>query len=448
MEKYGGISIHYLDFDIYSKSIGLFYNDKERMGTIFGFTLTVIYLFASLSIFIYYTINTINKSDIKVHDSLLYQKQAPEINVNSSLFYFAFGVENFLTGYTRFIDETVYYPKAFYISKIKEGPNFIIDEEKPLNIERCQEVKFGKEYQNLLVNGELNNSYCLNEINLTLSGNFKYDKLSYIKLNIYPCVNTTYNNNHCKPREIIDSFLSGTFISILAKDIGLEPSNYTHPVVPQFQDIYVTIDKSFFRDFVVFYGITEIQTDQGLFHETLHKDRYINLMKTTQGIYYQKEENYNNGYPICEVQIRMADDIRIQKRTYRKMTDVFSITGGYMTLISTLFSIITFLTNKIDYEVRLVNNIFNFFPKKRKISLKHKLQKFTNEYSGIQNNSYISINKIQNSSQSIDKKGNSIIEINKSNLIPMNNIEISSPSFHIKRRLNLTNGKKGEKSIR
>ena len=96
-EKLNGIQISYLDFDIYSKSLGFFYKDKEKIGSLFGFILTIIYILISSFLFIFYTILTINKSDIKVHDSVLYQKEAPEMNVNSDLFYFAFGVENNLT---------------------------------------------------------------------------------------------------------------------------------------------------------------------------------------------------------------------------------------------------------------------------------------------------------------------------------------------------------------
>ena len=93
----------------------------------------------------------------------------------------------------------------------------------------------------------------------------------------------------------------------------------------------------------------------------------MNFVKTTQGIYYKDGNNYENGGPICEVQIRMADEIRIQKRTYMRMSEAFSITGGYMQLISTLFSFITFLINKINNEIQLVNSIFNFYPSKRRI---------------------------------------------------------------------------------
>ena len=444
--KYEGIKIHFLDFDIYSKPIGFFYRDKERIGTLFGFVLTIIYLIICLALFAFYTLTTINKSDMKVHDSFLYQKDAPEMKINSSFFYFAFGVENYLTGYTRFIDETIYYPRVEYVHKVKDGSIFKTIEKKVLHFERCKSENFGKDYEDLLVNGELNNSYCINDLNLTLSGNFKFEKLSYIQINIHPCVNKTENNYHCKPREVIDEYLSGTFISILAKDIGLEPSNYTHPVVPQFQDIYSTIDKSYFRDFVVFYGITEIQTDKGLFYEQIHKDRYINLMKTTQGLYYQELNNYYKGESMCEVQIRMSDDIRIQKRTYRKMSEVFAITGGYMQLISTIFSIITFLSNKIDHEVKIVNSIFNFYPNKKKISLKHKLQKFPIG-NDLHNNNNYSFSKVRNESISMSNKRNSILNAHKNNVFQIYSNDISSPSIGIvRKRENMHNGKLSENS--
>ena len=421
--------VHYLDFDIFSKSIGFFYHDKEKIGSIIGFVFTIIYIIISMILFLFYTVTTINKRDMKVHDSLLFQKEAPEIEINPSLFYFAFGVENHLTGYTRFIDETIYYPKVEYVNKIKDGPQFKVISEDPINFERCQEEKFGTDYRHLLVNGELNNSYCINYLNLTLAGNFKYDKLSYIRISFYPCVNKSENNNHCKPKEIIDSFLSGTFVSLLAKDIGLEPSNYTHPFIPTFQDLYVTIDKSFFTEFSIFFGITEVQTDIGLLGQDIQKDKYIHFVKTTQGMYYRNYQNDSEAGPICEVQIRMGDDIRIQKRTYMKMSEVFAITGGYMQLISSLFSFITFLINSINNEIQLVNSIFNFYPKKRKISLKYQLQKITTN-SPKQNyiKNLIKIPKMQYfPTEAHSNKNNSIsLDNSKNNLILFNNLESSS----------------------
>ena len=432
-------SLHLLDFDIFSKSIGFFYHDKDKIGSIIGFILTIIYVIISISLFIFYTITTINKRDMKVHDSLLFQKEAPEMDINKNLFYFAFGVENFETGYTRFINETIYYPKVEYINKVKEGPYFKIIKSTPLKYERCQEEKFGEDYQHLLVKGELNNSYCLNNLNLTLAGNFKYDKLSYINIGIYPCVNSSDNNNHCQSKEIINKYLSRTFISILAKDIGLEPSNFTYPIIPTFQDLYITIDKSYFTEFCIFFGITEIQTDIGLISDRIKKERYMNYVKTTQGIYNRDEEDsYENGGPICEVQIRMGDDIRIQKRTYMKMSEVFAVTGGYMQLISTLFSFITFLINKINTEIQLVNSIFNFYPRKKRISLKYQLQK---NYS-TNSPSLRAKNNLQKSQIiTSEEKNNTILDMSKNNLILFNNIDQSFKSINQFNPKNVNNSK-------
>ena len=425
--SYKHCNINYLDFDIFSKPIGFFYHDKEKIGSIIGFIFTIIYTIVTIFLFIFYTVTTINKRGLKVHDSILFQKEAPEMRINPNIFYFAFGVENYSTGYTRFIDETIYYPKVEYINKVKEGTSFKIINISPLEYERCQEDKFGKDYQHLLVKGELNNSYCINDLNLTLAGNFKYDKLSYIKIEIYPCMNTTENNNHCKPKEVINEFLSNTFISILAKDIGLEPSNYSRPYIPTFQDLYISLDSKFYTEFSIFFGITEIQTDIGLFSEKFHKERYMNYVKTTQSIYYKDTENNYSSEPICEIQIRMGDDIRIQKRTYMKMSEVFAITGGYMQLISTIFSVTTFLLNRINNEIQLVNSIFNFYPKKRRISLKYQLQKSpgNNSPSLIRNKQYFQ--KFQD--DSLNDKNNTILDMSKHNLIIFNNINNSCKSI-------------------
>ena len=231
------MNLNYLDFDMYSKRIGLYYQKKERMGSKFGFILTILYVVASLSLFFIYTFDVIKHKTIRVHDSTIHPRDAPSIDLDTNSFYFAFGVET-TTETTRFIDNTIYYPRVHFYYKIKEGDILKTIYEEELKVERCNETKFGEEYKKLLVSGELNNSHCVEDINLTLAGGAKYDKISYIRIGIYPCVNTTENNNHCKPQEIIDSYMSGAYFSVLAKDIGLNPSNYENPLIPTFLDLY------------------------------------------------------------------------------------------------------------------------------------------------------------------------------------------------------------------
>lgn len=416
-----------VDFDIYAKRVGFFFENKEKLGTKFGFCLTILYVSISFSLFIFYTTITMKRTEIKVHDSTIYLKDSPDLNINPEMFYFAFGVENPMTN-TRFIDETIYTVKVKLYERVKDGSTLKTIKEKILDVERCKQEKFGEIYQKLLVAGELNDSYCINDINLTLSSDYQQSKLSYLNIEVYSCVNTSNNNNHCKPREEIDSYLSGTFISFLAKDIGLDPSNYTFPIIPMVQNLRTTIDKNFFRDYVLYFGLTEIQTDKGLFYESIHKERYMNFIKSTQSFYNRNEQNYYNGDSMCDVQFKFGDDIHVQKRAFMKMTEVFAITGGYMQLLSTIFTFTTLLSNKLGYEIKLVNSIFNFYPKKRQISLKHELKGKVIDF---QNNSIS-----QNFSEVNASKDNKEKNFFKSNNINIKKNNISNKNKD--KRINVT----------
>ena len=83
-----------------------------------------------------------------------------------------------------------------FIERIKENGEQKISYQTVLNVERCDKIKFGNNYENLVENEDLNNSYCLKDFNLTLKGGFKYDKMSFIRINIYKCHNDTKKNNH------------------------------------------------------------------------------------------------------------------------------------------------------------------------------------------------------------------------------------------------------------
>jgi len=367
-------SISLLDFDIYSRRISFFYKNKEKIGSSLGIFLTISYVMISLSLFLFYLIRTVRKDEVTPSDSTIYPKTIPSIDINNNIFYLAFGLEH-PTKFSRFIDETIYYPEVLYVQRNKEYGQFVKKEETILNIERCDMTKFGGEYQNLFQKEEIYNSYCLKDFNLTLKGGFKFDKMSFIKINIYPCVNRTENNNHCKPQKEIDSYLTSGYFSILTKDIGLNPFNYSFPTLPLVQDIYTVIDKSFRTEFIIYFGITEIDTDTGLFMTNIKKDTYLKYINNYHSIFLVEDDDYLSGKEILTAQIRLQDNIYFQKRSYAKMSQVFSTTGGYMQLISTFFAIISLLTKKISLEKKLLNSLFNFNIKKKKIILCVEYQK-------------------------------------------------------------------------
>ena len=366
--------INLLGLDIYSRRIGFFYNNRERISSYCGLLLTFIYVVASLVLFIYYMIITTQRKEIRVYDSSLISQEMPVIDLNKNYFYFAFGLENPKT-LNRFVDESIYIPEVVYIDRAKINGEFKTINRLTIPLEKCQEGTFGEDYQHLFVVGELSNSYCLKDFdyNLTFQGGFKYEKMSYVRIKIFPCINSTKNNNKCKPQEEIDKYLTSGYFSILLKDIGLNPSNYTYPVIPTLQNLYTTVDKRIYKNYILTYGLTEVQTDTGLFDEQITYGKYFQFRKELENfVFREEEEEYNSGNEIILVQIRLDDNILIQKRTYTKISEIFSRIGGYMQLMNTVFLLISLLMNKLDAELKILNSIFNFNIKEKKLTLKYR----------------------------------------------------------------------------
>ena len=224
---------------------------------------------------------------------------------------------------------------------------------------------------------------------MTLAGGYKYEKMSYIIIKIVPCVNSTENNNSCKPQEEIDYYLTSGYFSIILKDIGLNPSNYSFPATPTLQNLFTTIDKRINRNYILNFGLTEVHTDTGIFNEKTNIKKYLKFRKDFQNFQFRDENDNYSGKNIILVQLKLDDTIIVQKRSYTKITDIFSRIGGYMQLINTVFLLLSSLINRLNSEIKIINGIFNFNLKQNKIILKFQKLKKSNTIVNSKKNKYI-----------------------------------------------------------
>ena len=363
---------NYYFFDIYSQRASLYYNNHERIGTYFGLFLTIIYVLSSLIIFIIYLIRVMQRLDITIYGSTMYSQEMPSVNINNNNFYFAFGLEDPINT-KRFIDESIYYPQIIFLDNAKINGEFQNIYNLSLDYERCNVENFGNNYQHL-IKSELNNSYCLKNFNqnLKLAGGYKYEEMSYITIKIFPCKNTSENKNHCKPQKEIDNYLTTAHLSILIKDLGLNPSNYSFPVIPTFQDLFFTIDKRLYQNYILNFGITEIHTDIGLFTQDRKIQKYLQFRQSYHNIFLRETEEDIEGNDLCVVQLKLDDTIVIHTRQCMKIYEVFSKIGGLMQLIYTIFQLISILVNKFNLELKIINSIFKFNLQQKKMGLKFK----------------------------------------------------------------------------
>jgi uncharacterized membrane protein len=456
MRRNEGIS--FLDFDMYSNRISFFSNNRERIGSYFGLILTIIYFIVFIILIVIYSLDAVKRTDIRVYDSTSFSSQTPFINIDSSLINFAFGLEDRISS-NRFIDPSIYYPEILYLERIKlPGGEFQTQKRVTLKYERCSKERFGKNYKDLLVENELNNSYCLSDFNLTLAGGYKYDIMNYIRIKIIPCVNSTQNNYTCKTKDEIDYYINGGYLSILFMDIGLNPSNFSYPIVHTLQDLYTTVDKKIFRDFILNFQIDEIETDTGLISEKIYKEKYLHFLSNEQSFYFRSDEEYYSGKQICAIQIRLSHLIHIQRRSYKKLQESFSIIGGYMQLLSTVFTLISLVISKLNLELKIMNELFFFNIKENKMTMKIRDIK---DFTAIKNKDYMKIPykrrdlfskknlPIKNSFDlpDLNKSRNNIIE-NNNNINNKNYLTMNTPNNMLKNKnKNLDDSKSGLKTL-
>ena len=231
----------------------------------------------------------VNKVDFAFYDTLEYIENPPSINLTKDNFYGGFALEHPKT-YDPFIDETIYFPKAYYKLAKKDGDEWKWDV-KELELERCKLEKFGKFFQSKFNRNALNNLYCFKEMNETLIGHYNYNKYSFLYIQLFPCINTTENNNHCQPKETIDFFLKSTFFCMEFEDVELTPQNYTFPVRPRNQDVYFTVGKKLFQEVHIYFQIIKVKTDEEIIGIDEFKD-YITSNK--EDIYLNKYHLLSN----------------------------------------------------------------------------------------------------------------------------------------------------------
>ena len=169
------------EVDFFGKYPEFYIKGKTKQITFTGRIFTAIFILIYILIFIFKIHRMIHRVDITFFDSYSNNDNEKSIHIDNENFYLFFALND--KDDNPFIDETIYYAKAYYNA----------NEMKELQLERCNIEKLGSKYKNLSGEYSLNDYYGLGNINYTITS---YCGSFIIK--IFPCKNTTENNNHCK----------------------------------------------------------------------------------------------------------------------------------------------------------------------------------------------------------------------------------------------------------
>ena len=360
--------------DIFGKNVELYYKGKEKKTSYYGSLLTIAYALIYMGFFLYKFVRMLQRKEITFYDTYAYVDKPPIINITNENFYGGFALENPET-YDPFIDETIYYPKAYFKTARRDGDNWNWTIEN-IELEKCNIDKFGSFYREKFSTKALHNLYCFKNVNNTLVGHYSYDYYSFFYIEFFPCVNTTENNNHCKRLEDIDYYLKSTFISFQLQDIELNPLNYSNPIRPRNQDTYTTVGKSLFQEIHIFFQIVDIETDLDLFgfteFEYVKSEKYLKYESTIQMTSLNEYNIYQTGDSFCDITIKLSEKLLIEKRRYMKLIEVLRDVGGFTGVILSIFQVFSSFSVYLLYEISLINSLFEFDMNKKMVLIHNK----------------------------------------------------------------------------
>ena len=361
--------------DFFGKEPQFYLNGKPKLASWFGRIFTFIYIIVYIIIFCYKLIRMYQRVDITFYDSYSNTDEVPEIKVTSDNFSLVFAV--FDEDGNPFVDESIYSPIAYF-----KG-----DEELDIKIEVCNPNTINKKYKDYLKGYDLNNFYCINELDYTFE-----PYINSLIVEIYPCKNDTDNDdNQCESQEMIDEALDEHVFMVYFEDIILTPLNYDVPKKERINylssDIYSDLGQYLYTEL----QIVRIETSTNIIgFEFLSESRLEEFVKFDKELsysfpYHLDDEEYDE-YPINVFEIQLNDKVLSEKRQYMKLIDVLGEIGGLMEMIYSLFSVICSLIVDILYKRKITNNLFSFNIDKKLLVIKQYKECKESEVSEIQFN--------------------------------------------------------------
>ena len=358
--------------DLFGKGAELYYKGESEKHTYTGIIFTIFYILLYGAFIIYQLIRMLNKEDVTFYDTYAYTGEPPKIQLSNDKFYGGFALGNPLT-LEPFVDDSIYFVRAFYISRIKQGDGWNV-QKTPLKIETCKLEKFGENYRELFKDKKVDKLHCVTALDQLLQGHLTYDAYSYFLVKFFPCINSTENNFSCKPLSVIKSYLTQTFVTFKMEDIDLTPQLYDSPVQLRGKEVSANIGANLFKDVHAYFQIINIETDEDIvgfdIFSKIKKEKYIKYDQSIILSSLKAQDIFQSGDSIVDITIQLSEKELTQKRTYPKLIQVLGDVGGLMEVFFSLFRIISSFITEALYDQSIVNTLFEFDIDKKVVLLK------------------------------------------------------------------------------
>ena len=354
------------EFDLFGKEPEFFYKGKAQRTSWFGRIFSVFYIVLYVAFVIYKLVRMIEKVDIDFYETYAFSG-IPTIKLNNNLFYGGFTIGDI-------IDETIYFPVVrHYVEKTVNGVRRSEYTNVPLT--HCTLDKFGSRFQHLFADKNLDNLYCMKEVDDYLTGYSNLDEFSYYYIAIMPCIGYNPNMEACQDIANVTKFFQQTYLEFKLQDVVMTPKDYDEPSIPRNMGITGPVFSFLYQSIYTYLQIVNLETDQDwLGFEGLSD------IKKEQFLRYDESwiiaapsphmEGLIAGQPVCDIYIQLSGKVLTTKRTNTKLIEVLGDVGGLMEVVWSAFNLLSMFVTDLLYDIDIVNTLFSFDLTKKIVIMK------------------------------------------------------------------------------
>ena len=360
LKKIGQDINYYLSLiDFFAAGVELTIKGNKKSPTVLGGVLTLFTLTILIIIFVIYM------KDVIYHLN-------PELNVQEKFSTYSHDLiineYTFPIGWTLTANDNIGIDKKSYF-KYKviyfHGTTNNILEETELEYELCDSAKHFPLITNQYNDGGFTHVYCLKNKNITLSGSWNEEYISYISIRMKYCYKydgTFYNDNqsNCASYEEVNEYLNNTelFLNVLYMDSVFHPFDYKHPIKNVLGSAYTSISLGISKIYELYLQPNYLITDDGLIFSNNNSKRVI-----TTNIYVNDFTQYNNDRDdsfIGEIGIYTGKKYGETKRIYSKIHTILANVGGVANFLLIFFRLFCYPFSIIKRDEAILNEIFEF----------------------------------------------------------------------------------------
>ena len=354
------------EFDLFGKEPEFFYKGKAQRTSWFGRIFSVFYIVLYVAFVIYKLVRMIEKVDIDFYETYAFSG-IPTIKLNNNLFYGGFTIGGI-------IDETIYFPVVqHYVEKTVNGERLSEYTDVPLT--HCTLNKFGSRFQHLFADKNLDNLYCMKEVDDSLTGYSNLDEFSYYYIAIMPCIGQNLKGETCKDIAEVTNFFQQTFLEFKLQDIVMTPKDYDEPSIPRNMDIRGPVFSFLYQSIYTYLQIVNLETDQDwLGFEGLSDIKKEQFLRYDESWIIAAPSPHMQGLiagqPVCDITIQLSAKVLTTKRTNTKLIEVLGDVGGLMEVVWSAFNLLSMFVTDLLYDIDIVNTLFSFDLTKKIVIMK------------------------------------------------------------------------------